>query len=268
VTHGVFDVTPHRDRRRDADHRRRRAAWLGMLAYGPEAIAVGPCALALHGVRGLPLNITPEVALSSGGKRRSRDGIRVRQFRVESVQRVGAGMMSALIPALAEAIMVLPRDHAVAVLDDVLHRGFLAPADLSSVHAGVLKRRGAGPRLSWWELVDGRAESPLETYARLQCVDAGVPPDELQVEIRGPSGQLIGRGDMGWRLGNDRWLIAEIDGREVHEVPEAVLHDRWRQNALLATGRVDLLRFTAADITARNLIPTAVQDARQRPSRP
>src|SRR6476469_9571123 len=60
VTHGVFDVTPGRDRRRDADHRRRRAAWLAMLAYGPSAISVGACALALHGVAGLPPDVVPE----------------------------------------------------------------------------------------------------------------------------------------------------------------------------------------------------------------
>ena len=66
---------------------------------------------------------------------------------------------------------------------------------------------------------------------------------------------------MGWRLGDGRWLIAEIDGREFHEAPEAVLHDRRRQNALLATGRVDLLRFTSADIAARDVIPATVRAA-------
>ncbi|MEZ0447726.1 hypothetical protein [Cellulomonas sp. ICMP 17802] len=259
LTHGVFDVVPQRDRRRDADHRRRRAAWLGMLAYGPDAVAVGPCALALHGVRGLPLDIAPEIALASGYARRARDGIRVRQFGAFDSQRHGAGAIAALVPALAQALPELPRAHAVAVLDDALHRGLLPPAGLDAVRAMTQGRRCMASRSSWWDLVDARAESPLETYARLQCVDAGVPPDEPQVEIRSPNGRLLGRGDMGWHLGGGRWLIAEIDGREVHEAPQAVLHDRRRQNALLTSGLVDLLRFTAADIAAGDTIPTAIR---------
>jgi hypothetical protein len=34
------------------------------------------------------------------------------------------------------------------------------------------------------DLSDGRAESPLETLGRLRLVGEGMPPDELQVEIR------------------------------------------------------------------------------------
>jgi len=270
VTHGVFDVTPQRDRRRDADHRRRRAAWLAMLAFGPEAIAVGPCALALHGVRGLPLEIVPQVSLPSGHPRRSRDGIRVRQFAVVGVERLGAGAVPGLVTALVQALPELPRDNAVAVLDDVLHRGVLSIGDLAGVRLAMHGRRGAASCQSWWELVDARSESPLETFARLQCADAGVAPDQLQVEIRSSSGRILGRGDMGWRLGDGRWLIAEIDGREFHEAPEAVLHDRRRQNAMLATGRVDLFRFTSADIAARDVIPATVRAAlaRARARRP
>jgi len=100
VTRGVFDVDPRRDRRFDADHRRRRAAWTGMLAYGPDAIAVGACALALHGVMGLPLDITPEVALPGGCSRRSRDGVRVRQFGGGATLRFGPRAIAALMPAL------------------------------------------------------------------------------------------------------------------------------------------------------------------------
>ncbi|WP_446719697.1 type IV toxin-antitoxin system AbiEi family antitoxin domain-containing protein [Isoptericola sp. F-RaC21] len=54
----VYDTDPvpvdHRERRDLFDHRRRRAAWFGLLAYGPTAIAVGQSALALHGSRGCP----------------------------------------------------------------------------------------------------------------------------------------------------------------------------------------------------------------------
>lgn len=264
VTHGVFDVTPGRDRRRDADHRRRRAAWLAMLAYGPSAISVGACALALHGVAGLPPDVVPEVALPRSSAGRHRDQMRVRTYGDFETTRYGDRTIAAVIPALVQAVPALPRQHAVAVLDNLVHRGLLTGEELETVRHRLRGRRGAARALTWWPLMDGRAESPLETFARLVCVDAGIPPDELQVEIRSDRGQLLGRGDMGWRLRDGRWLIAEIDGREFHEAPDALLRDRRRQNALITSGRVDLLRFTSADIATPTLVTTAIRVALER----
>jgi hypothetical protein len=253
-TRGVFDPQPGVGR--SLDDLRQRSAWLGLLAYGPDAIAVGQCALALHGVAGLPRRIPTEVALPSGRWGRPRDGMRVRCFDDGPGHRLGAGRVATLRSALVHAVLELPRDNAVAVLDDVSRRRLLPPGGLDEVRRAVAGRRGAGRVTSWWELVDGRAESPLETFARLQCHDAGIPPDDLQVEIRSDDGGFVGRGDLGWRLRGGRWLIVEIDGREVHEAPDALLHDRRRQNALLGTGRVDVLRFTSSDIGAGAVAPT------------
>ena len=164
--------------------------------------------------------------------------------------------------ALVQALPELPRANAVAVLDDCLRRGLQSRADIEGVRQRVRSRRGsAGLAEHVFGRVDPRAESPLETFARLQCVDAGIAPDELQVEIRSPGGRLLGRGDMGWRLPRGRWLIAEIDGRAFHETAEAVLRDRRRQNALVLSGQVDLLRFTASDVAARGVLPAAIRGA-------
>ncbi|WP_456819006.1 type IV toxin-antitoxin system AbiEi family antitoxin domain-containing protein [Cellulomonas sp. URHB0016] len=253
-TRGVYDPEPRA--RRPLDDLRQRSAWLGLLAYGPDAIAVGQCALALHGVAGLPSRITPEVALPAGRWGRPRDGMRVRCFDLGTVHRVGAGRVTSMLSALVQAVPELPRHNAVAVLDDVSRRGRLGPGGLDELRRAVDGRRRAVRVRPWWQLVDARAESPLETFARLQCHDAGIPPDDLQVEIRSDDGAFVGRGDLGWRLRGGRWLLAEMDGRDVHEAPAALLHDRRRQNALLATGRVDVLRFTSVDVTARTVAPT------------
>ncbi|WP_421735415.1 hypothetical protein [Cellulomonas sp.] len=220
----------------------------------------------LLGVNGLPLDILPEVAIRGRRSHRPRDGVRVRQFDCATSSRYGSHSIVDLVSALVQALPELPRPHAIAVLDDVLHRGLLSKEDLAGVRLRLRGRRGSAMAASWWQLVDGRAESPLETFARLRCVDAGVPPDELQVEIRSQDGRLLGRGDLGWRLRNGRWLIAEIDGREFHEAPEALLRDRVRQNALITSGRVEVLRFTSDDARSRTVIPMTVRAALTRDS--
>jgi very-short-patch-repair endonuclease len=67
----------------------------------------------------------------------------------------------------------------------------------------------------------------------------------LQIGVR--AGGRSYRIDLGYpqlRLG------IEADGRGVHESPEAVLADRWRQNAL-RNAKWSLLRFTWSDVIHR-----------------
>ncbi len=259
-TRGVYDTRAGADRRasdraspdrmgsdRTWDERRERAAWLGLLAFGPEAIAVGTSALALLGVRGLPECITPEVALPRATDRRNRDAVRLREFDhgMTTVPRYGRRTASAEW-ALAQAVPELDRRHGLAVLDSALHLGLIDRARLVRSHDLARGRRGVASRHELWTLADARAESPLESFGRLDCIDAGVPPDALQMLITDRDGRIIARADMAWRLGGGRWLAVEMDGREVHVGP--VFADRRRQNAIAATGRVDLLRFTGRDL--------------------
>jgi hypothetical protein len=231
------------------DHRRRRAACLALLAYGRAAIAVGPCALVMLGVRGLPRDVRPEVAVLGGSSRPGRDGIVVRRFAgpIPTVRR-GAFAVATPVCALAQAVRELDRDHAVAVIDSALSLGLVHERQLDDVARLMRGRRGARRSSAWLVLADGRSQSPLETRARLQCLDVGIPPDELQVPICDARGRVVARGDLGWRLRHGRWLIAEIDGAGPHSEPEALYVDRSRQNAIVATGRAILLRFTAADV--------------------
>jgi len=237
--HGVPDPSP--------DLARQRAAWTALLAYGTEAIAVGKCALALHGVLGLPVSITPEAAVSRGRDRTDRDGIRLREFDngMETVEIDGRRVVT-VEWALAQAVPELDRRHAVAVMDSALHLGFIDEKGLERAHRLARGRRGVAKTHEWWCLADRRAESPLETFGRLDCLDLGIPPDDLQVKIFDRNGRFLGRGDMGWRLDDGRWLIAEMDGREFHDEPDALYRDRRRQNDLAQLA--DLLRFASADV--------------------
>lgn len=240
------------------DLARHRAAWTALLAVGRSAaVATGACALVLLGVDGLPVRVRPEAARRDGTHRAPGGGVRVRCVEVGRVDRVGAAHVVHPIAALAQAVCELDREHAVAVLDSALQRRVLRADEVDDVRRRVVGRRGSRRTASWWALVDGRAESPLETRARLQCHDAGLPPDDLQVRVVGRSGRVVARADLGWWRGDGRLVVAEIDGAAPHSVPDALFRDRWRQNDLVAEGVV-VLRFTAADVRDGRVAPEVV----------
>ncbi len=263
VARGVLDLTPSLpppDVTVDAHAtRRRRAAWAGLLAYGEgRAVAVGLCALALYGVEGLPMTIAPEVALPGAEHRRPRGGMRVRCFDVDArIVLLGGARVVDPVAALAQAVCELPRRRVLAVVDSAVQLRLLPADALVAVRTVAAGRRGAAALDSWWHLVDGRAQSAPETWARLECVDAGVAPHDVQVPVRDVTGRVVARGDLGWWRHDGRLLVVEIDGRGPHSTPQALFRDRARQNAIAATARTDLLRFTLADLGTGRL-PSAV----------
>ncbi|MFC8734048.1 hypothetical protein ACFT5B_16470 [Luteimicrobium sp. NPDC057192] len=247
LTRGVLDTRSGPLSAVHWDARRRRAAWAGLLAYGPDAVAIGTCALALLGAGGLPPTIAPQVALPRASNRLSRDGMSARQFDagMETVV-VGGRRVATVEWAVAQALPELPRRNGLAVLDSVLHRDLLSPAGLARAHDLARGRRGVAAAHELWELADGRAESTVESFGRLDCIDGGVPPDVLQLPL--DDSPFPERGDLGWELGDGRWLVAEVDGKEVHDLPAAAFADRTRQNGLVSSGRFEVLRFTGADL--------------------
>src|SRR5690625_552601 len=142
VVRGVYDTTPKADR--DWDSRRRRAAWTGLLAMGRGAIAVGRCALALHGVAGLPRSLVPEGRMADGRHVRGPDGVRVRRYLDVPVPTLFAGWsVSDTATALVHALPTLDRNHAVAVLDSVLNSGELTEQGVADVRSRLRGRRGS-----------------------------------------------------------------------------------------------------------------------------
>lgn len=258
VVRGVYDTEPEGPV--DFDVARRKAAWTGLLAIGKDAIAVGACALALHGVAGLPKQVTPEVAVAGGRWLRGPAGVVVRRYRDVPVPVRHAGWAVSDLPtALVHALPLLPRNNGIATIDSALNQRLIQASDLTEIRRRLHGRRGAARVKSWWPLVDGRAESPLETWARLDCHDHGLPPDELQVVLRDTAGAFIGRGDMGWRRPDGGWIIVEMDGQQVHGEPDALYRDRERQNRLLADGGVIVLRFTSRDLSRPGSIAQEVR---------
>jgi very-short-patch-repair endonuclease len=103
------------------------------------------------------------------------------------------------------------------------------------------------------QYADSRAESPMESEARLVFIDGGLPTPELQYQILDRCGQLW-RVDFAWP---DAMLVAEYESMEWHATPAALKHDRMKAARLQECGYttvplvVDDVRRYPMDLVAR-----------------
>jgi hypothetical protein len=106
---------------------------------------------------------------------------------------------------------------------------------------GIVKVRRLLP------LANGRAESPMESEARLVMIDGGLPSPVLQHEVVDARGRLR-RLDFAWP--NQR-VAAEYDSGEWHVGAEALRRDREKLAALQDLGWM--------------VVPIVADDVRRRP---
>lgn len=137
-----------------------------------------------------------------------------------------------VVDALAHAVCCQPARHAVATLDNALHRGLVGEPEIAEIFAALPSKYRIVRAL-----LDRRAESGTETLMRLMVRAAGATYD-LQVVIDG-----VGRVD----LLVDGWLVIECDSEEFHSSWHQQLKDRRRDLALAQRGYVTW-RVTAAQI--------------------
>lgn len=203
-----------------------RRSWARSAVLTVDGAVVGlGTAAALHGLAGAPRGPRVHVVVPRAVSPGGRPLV-VHQYRLRAdhvVHDGGIPLTSAERP-LADLVPTRDRLDALAVLDSYLRRG-------------------------------GRREG-------LRRVEGGVPPDDLQHEIRDEHGHLLARADMIFRRRRRRpgLLVLEADGQDPHGGPEARHRDRWRANALVALGH-DVIRCTWRDTLSRWAIPTMVRAA-------
>ncbi|MFC9441178.1 type IV toxin-antitoxin system AbiEi family antitoxin domain-containing protein [Nocardia sp. NPDC057030] len=135
----------------------------------------------------------------------------------------------------------LNRLDALATLDAASRTG-LSPAELSEELVHHHRRRGFRQAAELVGLVDGRAESPMESRTRLRCIDAGLPHPQPQLEVSTPDGPR--RLDLGWpqyRIG------LEYDSFAWHSGLHAAARDNARHNNLTTQGWT-IFYATALDV--------------------
>jgi len=185
--------------------------------------------------------------LDPGVRMRPTSGLMVHQRVGAPLRRVEGRLATAPAWTAVEIARTLRRPRALATLDAALRSGACTAADLE---AAIREQKGRRGIVKVRELIahaDGRAESPMESEARLVFIDGGLPLPELQYEIVDRCGDLW-RVDFAWP---GQRVVAEYDSMEWHASSEALKHDRTKTSRLQECGYC--------------VVPLVVNDVRHEP---
>ena len=200
-----------------------RSAWLraALLTHGPRACLVGPTAAELHGLQGMPrddptiwVGLLPntsrlkrraanddDAATASAGTP-SRLVVRQLVVNPDELTVVDGFLTTVAWRSLADTALRLDRAHALSMLDSALNVGKLTPDDMVRVSEVSAGRRGVQRLRTLFPLVDGRAQSPLETRVRL-------PASMVVYRLMTCSTQCVIAGDSCWALRT--WHGGEVE---------------------------------------------------------
>ncbi len=194
-------------------------------------------------------NTTAIHILDPGTRMRPAVGLMVHQRTGAPLRRIAGCLATAPAWTTVEVARQLSRPRILAVLDAALRSSHCTAAELADAVQAQRGRRGIVAVRELLAHADGRAESAMESEARLLMIDRGLPIPELQWEIRGSDGNLY-RADFAWP---DAMVIAEYESIERHSGSAEMLRDRKRLAALQELGWI--------------VIPIVVSDVRQHPDR-
>ena len=252
---------------------RERCSWA--LAGEPPSAAIGlSTAARLRSWQGLDLDDRDvHVVLPRSTTHRQRSGVRRHWWDLaeHEIEILDDLRVTTAIRTAADLIPRLDRRRGLAALDSALNVGSLDLGGLLQARAVAAGRHHVASDSDVWQLADARSQSPLESRCRLDCVDAGVGPDELQVPLVDPETGEVWWGDMGWKWKPGRWLVAECDGQQVHSRstgggPDPLYADRSRQNGIVIAAAADVLRFTWQDHN-RGVVASTIRAALTRAAR-
>lgn len=225
---------------------------LGRLAaldvvMGQRAICCMGTAAALYGFD--VENSTAIHVLDPGIRMRPTKGLMVHQRLGAPLKSVAGRLATAPGWTAVEVARTLGSPRALATLDAALRSTWCGHADLENAVREQCGRRGIVAVRGLLEYADARAESAMESEARLVMIDYGLPKPELQYEIRGRGGETW-RVDFAWP---DLRVAAEYESIAWHAGRLEMLRDRERQAG------IQDLRWT--------VIPIIVDDVRLHPWR-
>jgi hypothetical protein len=131
---------------------------------------------------------------------------------------------------------------AVAILDGMVRAGHLDLEACRRVHAAARGRWRSSRVGKVLPLVDGRSESPPESWVRVACARVGLPAPVPQFVVLA-AGEFLGRVDLAWP---ESRLIVEYEGAHHFDELQIRRDDRRYERLVAAGWRV--IRLSAADL--------------------
>jgi len=139
-------------------------------------------------------------------------------------------------------------EDTVVAMDFAILTERTSPAELQRAAAAARYWPGAPAAFRAVSLADGRAEPPMETRGRLRMLGAGLPPPQLQVEIRAGRG-LVGVVDSWF---DDVAVAVEFDGQikytDPWRNPGRILWEEKRREDELRALDIRVVRIAEADL--------------------
>jgi hypothetical protein len=150
----------------------------------------------------------------------------------------------------------LPFIDGVVLTDSALHLRLTTRPELLRVVGSCAQWPGVSVARRSIAFADGRAESPLESCARVTFDAAGLEPPELQVTIRGDG--FVYRSDFYWARHR---TIVEADGMAKYEDPVRA-REQIRRDRLLRDAGYKLVHFTWRELfDTPELVITRIRSA-------
>jgi len=224
------------------DHLLQTAAALATL--GP-AVASHESAANIHYIKLLAKPRVVTLTRPPGGNRSARPRVRLHhaQLPAEHVTIVYGMRVTTVARTVIDLARTLEFRAGVVTADSALRSKLVTKAELESVLADSPRRNGSRRVAEVIAFADGRAESVLESIARVVFRDCGLPPPDLQVWVGGP--EAVGRVDFLWRQYR---TVAEVDGLMKYGDPTRAVFQLDRDRRLRDAG-YEVVHFTWQDIT-------------------
>jgi hypothetical protein len=197
---------------------------------GQKAVACMGTAAALHGFD--VQDSTTIHVLDPGVRMRPVAGLMVHQRLDAPLAVVKGRLTTAPAWTAVEVARTLRRPRILATLDAALRSGSCTRADIEDAVREQSGRRGIVAVRELLEHADGRAESAMESEARLVMIDYGVAQPELQYEIHDEAGE-VWRVDFAWP---ERRVAAEYESIAWHAGRLEMLRDKERLAKLQELG--------------------------------
>ncbi|PZF57422.1 hypothetical protein DEJ23_08050 [Curtobacterium sp. MCSS17_008] len=143
------------------------------------------------------------------------------------VVRLDGNAVTSLLRTVTDIVHVVPLEHAVLVLDHVLHLGTVPRDALERECTARAGGRGSRVARTALDLADAESESAGESLSRVTMRELGVQPPVLQQEFTTDAGRF--RVDFWWP---STGVVGEFDGRAKYDDRETLRAEKRREDAI------------------------------------